>query len=235
MEHVLFAIAIFISNIIHSITGFAGSLLAMPPSIILLGQDAAKVAVNAFGFVSSTILFAKNFRKLDWKEAIKIILLMGVGLVGGMVLANVVEGNTLLYIYAAFIILVALKELFYKGSLDFNEIGLIIVLLLAGLFQGMFVSGGPLLIIYVSKKIKDTDAHRGTMGLIWMSMNGAMMIQQIAGGQYTPANIVNILIGLPAVFLGVWIGSFLAKKLDRKKFLRIVNVLLIISALSMVL
>ena len=146
-----------------------------------------------------------------------------------------VEGNTLIYVYSSFIILVALKEMFYKGSLDFNEIGLIIVVLLAGIFQGLFVSGGPLLIIYVSKKIKDADAHRGTLGLIWIFMNGSMMIQQIAGGQFTPANIMNILIGLPAVFLGVWIGGRLAQKLDRQKFLRIVYVLLIISALSMIL
>lgn len=30
MEHVLFAVAIFIANIIQGLTGFAGSLLAMP-------------------------------------------------------------------------------------------------------------------------------------------------------------------------------------------------------------
>lgn len=235
MEHVFFAIAIFIANIIQGLTGFAGSLLAMPPSINILGLVPAKVAVNTFGLVSSSILFAKNFRKLDWKEAIKIIVLMGIGLGTGMALTNIVEGNTLIYVYSGFIILVALKEMFYKGSLDFNEIGLIIVVLLAGIFQGLFVSGGPLLIIYVSKKIKDADAHRGTLGLIWIFMNGSMMIQQIAGGQFTPANITNILIGLPAVFLGVWIGGRLAQKLDRQKFLRIVYVLLIISALSMIL
>lgn len=235
MEHVLFAFAIFIANIIQGLTGFAGSLLAMPPSIKILGLIPAKVAVNTFGLVSSAILFVKNFRKLEWKEAVKIILLMGVGLAIGMALTNIVEGNILLYIYAAFIILVALKEMFYKGALDFNEVGLIIVLLLAGLFQGLFVSGGPLLIIYVSKKIKDTDAHRGTLGLIWIFMNAFMMVQQIAGGLFTPANVVNILIGLPAVFLGVWIGGRLARKLDRQKFLRIVYVLLIVSALSLVL
>ena len=76
MEHVLFAVAIFIANIIQGLTGFAGSLLAMPPSINILGLIPAKVAVNTFGLVSSAILFVKNFRKLEWKEAIKIIILM---------------------------------------------------------------------------------------------------------------------------------------------------------------
>ena len=135
MEHVLFAVAIFIANIIQGLTGFAGSLLAMPPSINILGLIPAKVAVNTFGLVSSVILFVKNFRKLEWKEAVKIIILMGLGLGTGIALTNIVEGNILLNIYAVFIILVALKEMFYKGALDFNEIGLIIILFVAGLFR----------------------------------------------------------------------------------------------------
>lgn len=66
-------------------------------------------------------------------------------------------------------------------------------------------------------------------------MNASMMIQQISSGLFTTSNITNILIGLPAVFLGVWIGGKLAQKLDRQKFLRIVYILLIISALTLIL
>ena len=65
----------------------------------------------------SVILFVKNFRKLEWKEAVKIIILMGLGLGTGIALTNIVEGNILLNIYAVFIILVALKEMFYKKGL----------------------------------------------------------------------------------------------------------------------
>ena len=235
MSRVLFVIAIFIANIIQGLTGFAGSLLAMPPAINIVGLVTAKVAVNTFGLISSMILFLNNFKKIDWKEAIKIIILMGIGLVAGMALTDYLLGaqQILMWIYAAFIILVALKELFYKGKLDFNEVGLIIIVLLAGLFQGLFVSGGPFLIIYVSKKLKDTDAHRGTLGLIWIFMNGSMMIQQIANGTFMP-NLPYTLLGIPAVFVGVWIGGKLAKKLDRQKFLRVVYCLLIVSALSLV-
>ena len=66
-------------------------------------------------------------------------------------------------------------------------------------------------------------------------MNASMMIQQISSGLFTTSNITNILIGLPAVFLGVWIGGKLAQKLVRQKFLRIVYILLIISALTLIL
>ena len=123
--------------------------------------------------------------------------------------------------------------MFYKGALDFNEIGLIIILFVAGLFSGTLCFRRSSAYHLCIQEIKDTNAHRGTLGLIWIFMNASMMIQQISSGLFTTSNITNILIGLPAVFLGVWIGGKLAQKLDRQKFLRIVYILLIISALTL--
>ena len=40
MNTVLFYIIIFLTNVIQGITGFAGTILAMPPSLILVGFTA---------------------------------------------------------------------------------------------------------------------------------------------------------------------------------------------------
>ena len=122
---------------------------------------------------------------------------MGAGLVTGIWLTDIFTSDILLKIYASFIILVALKEMFYKGKLDFNNIALLIIVFVAGIFQGLFVSGGPLLIIYVSKKFQNSDEMRGTLGLIWIMMNGSLMVSQIMQGQFTPHNIMITLVGIP--------------------------------------
>ncbi len=233
IQNALFALVIFVSNAINTLTGFAGSLLAMPPSIQIQGLETAKVAVNAFALVNVTCLFISNYKKVDKKVAAKIIVIMGAALAVGMWLATVVELGVLLKVYAVFIILVALKEMFYKGNLDFNDVALLCILIGAGLFQGLFVSGGPLLIIYLTKKIDDKDQMRGTLALIWMFLNGYMFISQLLGGQITTHEVTVTAIGLPAVFLGVFVGNKLAKKIDKDKFLKIVYVLLIISALTL--
>ena len=233
LNNLLFGLGILIANTIQGLTGFAGSLLAMPPSIHLQGLVTAKVAVNTYGLISSAIIFAANYKNIDWKEARKLVVLMVIGLIAGIYLSNIVESTILLKIYAVFIILVVLKDLFYKGDLDFNEVALIGIVLLAGLFQGLFVSGGPLLIIYVSKKLKNPNQIRGTLCFIWIFLNGYMMISQLLTGQFTSHNIIVTLIGLPGVFVGVAIGSKLASILDKKKFMKVVHVLLIISALSL--
>lgn len=231
--NLLFGLGIFIANIIQGLTGFAGSLLAMPPSIHLQGLDTAKVAVNTYGLISSLIIFSKNYKQIDWKEAKKLLVLMGIGLVSGIYLSTVVESAILLKVYAAFIILIAFKEMFYKGELDFGDKALIGVVILAGIFQGLFVSGGPLLIIYVAKKLKEKDQIRGTLCFVWIFLNGYMMVSQFMTGQFTAHNTIVTLIGLPGVFLGVAIGGYLAKILSKEKFLKVVYVLLSISGFSL--
>ena len=46
MNTVLFYIIIFLTNVIQGITGFAGTILAMSPSLILVGYDVAKPILN---------------------------------------------------------------------------------------------------------------------------------------------------------------------------------------------
>lgn len=233
LNNLLFSLGIFIANIIQGLTGFAGSLLAMPPSIQLQGLLTAKVAVNTYGLISSLIIFASNYKNIDWKEARKLVVLMVIGLIAGIYLTDVVKSDILLKIYAVFIILVVLKDVFYKGKMDFNDAALIVIVLLAGVFQGLFVSGGPLLIIYVSKKLKKPNQIRGTLCFIWIFLNGYLMVNQILSGQFTQPNIAVTLIGLPFVFIGVAIGSRLANKINKEKFMKVVHVLLIISAISL--
>ena len=117
--NILFGIGILIANIIQGLTGFAGSLLAMPPSIHLQGLATAKVAVNTYGLISSFIVFLSTYKMIDWKEARKLLVLMGIGLVSGIYLSEQAPSGILLKIYAVFVIGVALKEMFYKGRSRF--------------------------------------------------------------------------------------------------------------------
>ena len=65
---VLFIIIIFLSNIIQTITGFAGTALAMPFSIRLEGSDTAKPVLNLVALLVSIYIVAIHFKDIDWKQ-----------------------------------------------------------------------------------------------------------------------------------------------------------------------
>ncbi|MBQ3904036.1 MAG: sulfite exporter TauE/SafE family protein, partial [Eubacterium sp.] len=64
-KDVLFVIVVFISNVIQSITGFAGTVLAMPFSIMLVGYGTAKPVLNVIGIVLSLGVIGLNHKSLN--------------------------------------------------------------------------------------------------------------------------------------------------------------------------
>ena len=68
MKELLFLLVLFVSNVIQAITGFAGTVLAMPPSVYLLGLDHAKVILNAMAWLSGLMIAVTGYRHINWKE-----------------------------------------------------------------------------------------------------------------------------------------------------------------------
>ena len=107
--------------------------------------------------------------------------------------------------------------------------------LLAGVIHGMFISGGPLLIIYAVRKLPDKNRFRATLSLIWICLDLYLIIKQYAAGLLTASTLSITALGIPMLLLGVLLGGILAKKMSQALFLKLTYVLLIISGASLLL
>lgn len=83
LQNVLFLIIVLVTNIIQAITGFAGTLLAMPASIMLVGADDAKVMLNLVTLATCVILAVRNRKYIQWKILIRILVFMAIGMAVG--------------------------------------------------------------------------------------------------------------------------------------------------------
>lgn len=143
MKELLFLLVLFVSNVIQAITGFAGTVLAMPPSVYLLGLDHAKVVLNVMAWLSGLMIAVTGYRHINWKELLKMSAVMLVGMFAGIQIFRIVKSeNILLTIYGIIIVVVALKNLCIHTEKKLPDLILWIVLILAGIIHGMFVSGG---------------------------------------------------------------------------------------------
>ena len=64
----LFLLVLFLANTIQAVTGFAGTLLAMAPSMLLLGPDQAKVILNIMAFLSSLFIVSSSLSYVAWRQ-----------------------------------------------------------------------------------------------------------------------------------------------------------------------
>ena len=160
---------------------------------------------------------------------------MLIGMLAGVQICRVVKSeDTLLTVYGIVIIAVALKNLCIHTEKKLPDIILWIVLLLAGIIHGMFVSGGALLVIYATQVLKEKEEFRATVAPVWVVLNSCLMVTQFRSGLIGRADIRLICISIVPLLVATWIGKKLVKKVSQQVFLNLTYVLLLISGVSLI-
>ncbi|MGL4307954.1 sulfite exporter TauE/SafE family protein [Cetobacterium somerae] len=234
LKDVMFLVVVFLTNIIQGITGFAGTVLAMPPGIFLQGIDTAKMVLNILGILASLWIVSVSYKDINWKEVKKILFFMVIGTALGMKIFTLLPLEFLLKIYAIFIILMALKGIFIKGEMKTPEWVLVGVILLAGVIHGMFVSGGPLIMIYVAKKLKSKSSFRATLAIVWIVLNTYLAFSHYNQGIFTSENLKLLYLSIPPFALGMIVGNILHHKMSQATFLKLSYILLSISGVALI-
>lgn len=234
LKDVMFLVVVFLTNIIQGITGFAGTVLAMPPGIFLQGIDTAKMVLNILGILASLWIVSVSYKDINWKEVKKILFFMVIGTALGMKIFTLLPLEFLLKIYAIFIILMALKGIFIKGEMKTPEWVLVGVILLAGVIHGMFVSGGPLIMIYVAKKLKSKSSFRATLAIVWIVLNTYLAFSHYNQGIFTSENLRLLYLSIPPFALGMIVGNILHHKMSQATFLKLSYILLSISGVALI-
>ena len=68
VKEILVFLILFGANLLQAITGFAGTLISMPPTMKLIGVDEAKALLNAIAQISSLMIVITGFRHINWNE-----------------------------------------------------------------------------------------------------------------------------------------------------------------------
>lgn len=240
MKYCLFLIVVLLSNIVQGITGFAGTILAMPPSLMLVGYDLAKPILNVLGLLSGVYVFFTHGKSVNWKEVKKIALIMIIGIISGIYLKTFFIGKEqILYkLLGIFVICLSIQGFYklYKKNCEEKEQstkGAFALLISAGVVHGMFVCGGPLLIGYLSKKLKDKVSFRATISTVWIILNSIIMFDDVRLGLWNTGCIKLLIISIPFLILGMFVGAKLYSRMSQELFMKITYILLMISGISL--
>lgn len=248
LNTILFLLVILLSNIMHGITGFAGTILAMPFGIMLVGYDVAKPVLNVLAILSGLYILLGRYKNVNWRELAKIVAVMAAGIFGGIYIRGLFIGREQLLYKALgiFVVVLALQGLYKslrpapakvrtvsKPENGLSKLLLDLVLVAAGIVHGMFVAGGPLLTSYMTKKEMDKETFRATISTCWVFLNSLILVSDIRAGLWTPYLLRLQLISIPFLLLAMWIGSKLVARMSQQLFMKITYILLFVSGISL--
>lgn len=224
----LFMLAIFVSNIVQALTGFAGVMISIPPAILLYGPDMAKAVVNCIAWMVCVYLAVKNREFIRKKELIRIIVFMLIGMAAGIHLYNVFNPAVLVPLYGALIVGVALKSLLMKQSSGEMPSWLAVPILLgAGVIHGMFASGGALLVVHLVAAFRDKQTFRANVAAVWAVLNMVLMMNDFQKGLYNTEFFELLGSGILPLIVAVYLGNKLHDAINQKMFNRLTYCLLL--------
>lgn len=240
-QNIGFLVVVFLSNIIQCVTGFAGTVLAMPFSVMLVGLDTARPILNIMGIAASVGVIVRYHKYVDRKELFTILGVTLPGMLAGTFLKNALAGygGVLFKVLGVLVILFALMNLaafLLKKDLAEKSKALGYAFLIAGgVVHGLFVCGGPLIVSYAGVKLKETNTFRATLSAVWIVLNTILMITDAVAGSFNKDILLLTGVCLIVLAAAVVIGNRIADKMSKKAFLLLTYALMVISGISLLL
>ena len=236
-----FLVVVFLTNIIQCVTGFAGTVLAMPFSVMLVGLDTARPVLNIMGIAASVGVIVRYRKDVDKNELLTILGVTLPGMLAGAFLKNALAGygSVLFKVLGILVILFALMNLAaFLLKKDFAEKSKALgyaFLIAGGVVHGLFVCGGPLIVSYAGVKLKETNTFRATLSAVWIVLNTILMITDAVAGSFNKDILLLTGVCLIVLAAAVVIGNRIADKMSKKAFLLLTYALMVISGISLLL
>ena len=243
-EILLFATIVMCTYFIEGLIGFGGTIMALPLASAVIGLKLTVPVMTVVVLVASLVIAIRDYKYINKKEFIKITLLMIIGLPIGMWLFDFLPERFLKVILGVFMIVVAIKGLFDESRLNkeihqkkmdnkYKSIISNIILFLGGIIHGAFTCGGPFVVVYATKNIKDKSSFRATLCALWATLNAIMITIDSLNGKITGDILKISVITMIFVTIAIIISNIVHKKLKGESFTKFVYIALFASGILM--
>lgn len=233
----LVGIVVLITHALEAVTGFGCTVLAFPFVIAITGDIGfSKIILSLLAWLLALYIAVVKFRDLNWRQFLIICSVAALGMPIGIYIFKSFDQTLLTRLLGGFIVLSASVQLYrmYRNNVAVMAGPLSILYLFAGgVVHGAFATGGPLIVLYSTKKLNGKAEFRATMCLLWACLNTLLIIRYYIDEQLTRAVGVDLLVLLPFLVVGIIIGEIIHKKVDEKLFKKIVFGMLAIIGLVM--
>ena len=237
-ETLILSLIVIIAYGIGATTGFGGSILALTIAVHLFPLSDMVAVVVPLNVASVLYLALRHYRHIDIRLLFRRILpLTAIGLPVGLAVFNLVDTDRLRLPFGLFIVVLAFGELLrhLRASESDGKKVTPLWLLAGGAIQGLWASGGPLIVYWAGRNLTDKHSFRATLVGMWVLLDTAMLISHIATGKIDAISGIQSVKLLPALAVATALGEFMHGRLNEHTFRLAVYVVLFFAGASVVL
>lgn len=241
-QYVVLAMLVMCANTVEAITGFGSTIIAVTIGAHLVPMDALVIALVPVNVILSTYIVVRHRSATDIKElTTRMLPFTAIGLLAGLYIFSTTDVGFLKRFYGVFVLCFSIFEtariLMARAGVPVKQLTLpqsVFWLIAGGVMQGIYASGGPLVVYYASRRLSDRTVFRSTLSGLWLVLNLVMFIAHLATGRATWQTVKVSAMLLPALAVGIVVGEIIHKRLPERVFRLFVFVLLMVAGGALV-
>lgn len=205
---VLFA---FLASVTQRVTGFGFGIFIMTILPYLLPSYGEATALSGLLAIMTVLLTAIQRRKdVNWTKLLPILITFLVVSFIGVRIVSMVDSRVFKHVLGGILIFVSVYFFFFNGKVHLKPTMPVQLSMgtLSGLMGGLFAMQGPPAVIYfMSCSGDDKNEYMALTSFYFLIGNAMMTVYRSSNGFVTPVVLKSMIIALPAVALGFWVGS----------------------------
>lgn len=224
-----------LAYIILGVSGFGSALVNIPLLAHFLPMQTIVPMIVTVDF-SATFTTQWRFRQEVEKSELKLVIPpMVAGILLGVTLLATLPREATLVLLGLFIAGYGLYR--FAARTTANTVSrwwAIPTGFAGGLVGGLFGVGGPIYAAYMTARIHEPTRMRATLSALFSVSTGLRLLVFLASGLLLQTDVLyGIVLMLPAMFAGLFIGHRLHDRLDRRRLSTFVSLLLVASGISL--
>ncbi len=227
---------IFAASLIQGMTSFGSSLFALPLLLVFLDIRVIVPLLASYNLVMNSMIFRKVGKDADLKKISPLLITAIIFTVIGSFLLKNLEADPIKLTVGIILFITATSNLLgFKVKLKKPERFYIPVGLASGALNGATGMSGPPVLLFLSNLDVPKKVFRSTLTSYFWVLNVVAIIMFIIQGLFDKSVLNIVLIYLPALITGTYVGLLLGEKFDERVFKKIVLVIMVVMSINLVL
>ena len=184
-------------------------------------------------FVTSSLLIWRGRKVIAWRVLLREVAIpISIGFLIGIAARSRMPTDKIVVVFALFVTALAASQLrqIAAGIAPRAPRYASIWLLGGGVIQGLFGTGGPLVIHTLAHRIVEKAVFRSTLAVVWLTLNVGLCASLATEHAFTRASLgASLGLAVP-MLIGMRIGEFVFRRLKPEAFRKFIYQLLLLAS-----
>lgn len=236
MTELLIIVIVFFSASQQTVTGFGFSLIVMPLITILVGLQTAAPLVALQGVTLYVVNLIRYYRQVNLRESLRLGIAAALGVPIGVWALVSIDASIIKSILGLILVVYAIYSLAKPAGLHLQSTRWALPFgFLGGCLAGAYNTPGPMFVFYGSLRKWQKEEFRAILQVLFLLTGTLTVISHWLANHLTTNISIWYLYTAPALLVGVRVGSWIDRHVNRERFRVLVIIMIFILGLSLVL